>query len=360
MHDGIQSATDINNIIEAQFKSALERIYRRTRTDKKGPKDINLLGRVVPKKKGNNDPNQHRGKRNYRGSQKKKLDNRQLNKFAEAVEFVGKYHGKPISECVESLCDINDIEGLEKVLTRMLREPGYNNDWTHQTKTICEELKAELKPQFLRDLAHGNESFAELGRKYSISRARVTQLAAKLGIERRVRKEPSKEQVELVVKLFNNARTYKEVCDQTGLIKADVKRIFQKLPAKEKLQIRQAVKRRILKSNQKKQITEAARTDKTIKIECRDPEDTLENLLRHIKSVGNAGHSFKISVDPEDPESQDFYWDGDGSDHIGDIQVGTKEDKIIKEDTHTSEEKLSKDRCQNCGGLFGIDPCMCT
>jgi hypothetical protein len=60
---------------------------------------------------------------------------------------------------------------------------------------------------------------------------------------------------------------------------------------------------------------------KTITITCRDEEDSLESLIRHIQKAGNVGHSFSILVDPEGDEPKKFDWDGDGSDRIDDIQV---------------------------------------
>lgn len=60
---------------------------------------------------------------------------------------------------------------------------------------------------------------------------------------------------------------------------------------------------------------------KTITITCRDNEDSLVDLLKHIQSAGNVGHSFSIVVDPEGDGTKKHYWDGDGSDYIKDIKV---------------------------------------
>jgi hypothetical protein len=62
---------------------------------------------------------------------------------------------------------------------------------------------------------------------------------------------------------------------------------------------------------------------KTITITCRDVDNTLEELLKHIKSLGNTGHSFPIVVD----ESKKFEWDGDGADSIFKIEVSKPEKK---------------------------------
>ena len=55
---------------------------------------------------------------------------------------------------------------------------------------------------------------------------------------------------------------------------------------------------------------------KTITITCRDLDDTLENMLKYIKSNGNGGHSFNIDID-----GKKFDWDGDGSDAIFQIEI---------------------------------------
>jgi len=61
--------------------------------------------------------------------------------------------------------------------------------------------------------------------------------------------------------------------------------------------------------------------DKRITIECRDPENTIQELLEHLKSIGNMGHSFKVVVDPGDPgHMKEFYVDGDGPDYFYSIK----------------------------------------
>ncbi len=61
---------------------------------------------------------------------------------------------------------------------------------------------------------------------------------------------------------------------------------------------------------------------KKITIYARDQENSLEKLLNKIKYTGNIGHSFSIVVDPDSSDyKESFGWDGDGSDHIGKIQV---------------------------------------
>ena len=60
---------------------------------------------------------------------------------------------------------------------------------------------------------------------------------------------------------------------------------------------------------------------KIITITCRDQDNTLVDLLNHIKKAGNVGHSFSIIVDPEGDDTKKFGWDGDGSDYIKDIKT---------------------------------------
>jgi len=60
---------------------------------------------------------------------------------------------------------------------------------------------------------------------------------------------------------------------------------------------------------------------KTITVVCRDLDDTLEELLKYIKSVGNTGHTFNIVVDPDAKGGKKFEWDGDGSDAIFEIKT---------------------------------------
>lgn len=55
---------------------------------------------------------------------------------------------------------------------------------------------------------------------------------------------------------------------------------------------------------------------KTITITCKDIDNTLENMLKYVKSIGNMGHSFPIDVD-----GKKFEWDGDGADKIIDIKI---------------------------------------
>lgn len=53
-----------------------------------------------------------------------------------------------------------------------------------------------------------------------------------------------------------------------------------------------------------------------------DGDRSILNLLEYIQKVARWGHSFPVTVDPNDEEhKQDFYIDGDGWDHIHDITI---------------------------------------
>jgi len=61
--------------------------------------------------------------------------------------------------------------------------------------------------------------------------------------------------------------------------------------------------------------------------------ENLSKLIEHIKEVGNTGHSFTISCDPDDAEyKKDFGWDGDGDDKIDSIDVEITELEIVAGD----------------------------
>jgi len=65
---------------------------------------------------------------------------------------------------------------------------------------------------------------------------------------------------------------------------------------------------------------------KVITVTCRDYDDKLENLLNHIKDIGNVGHSFPIVIDEGSETEGKFGWDGDGADYIKEIKM-TYEDE---------------------------------
>ena len=69
--------------------------------------------------------------------------------------------------------------------------------------------------------------------------------------------------------------------------------------------------------------------EEKIYIECVDSENQLKQLITYLALNGNGGHSFTITVDPGDEREKKFYWDGDGSDRIIEMN-GEKIDKWFK------------------------------
>ena len=72
-----------------------------------------------------------------------------------------------------------------------------------------------------------------------------------------------------------------------------------------------------------------------------DIDDKILNMLEHIKSTANGGHSFDVVVDPNTDNEAKFYIDGDGMDRIIDIRVDTYDG--IKE-AKDVWEKIPKDK----------------
>lgn len=62
--------------------------------------------------------------------------------------------------------------------------------------------------------------------------------------------------------------------------------------------------------------------EKAISINCKGDKKPLAEMLKHMKSIGNIGHSFGIDLEPNGGKS--FGWDGDGSDSINKITVDGK------------------------------------
>jgi len=70
------------------------------------------------------------------------------------------------------------------------------------------------------------------------------------------------------------------------------------------------------------EIIKAKRKLKKIIIIASDIDNSLVNLLNHIKNIGNVGHSFEIIVDPDNSDTRlKTGWDGDGSDYIDKIEI---------------------------------------
>lgn len=56
-------------------------------------------------------------------------------------------------------------------------------------------------------------------------------------------------------------------------------------------------------------------------IELRDPDGSLEKLIRYIAESANGGHSYEVLVDVGNDGEKSFGIDGDGAFHIFDVKV---------------------------------------
>ncbi len=132
IEDGSITVDILNKFIqESLAKSAIERVHRRTRQPRSGPKGISMIGRVVPKKTGDSNPNKNRGSRNFRGSEKEKQDEwkrKHPEKFSEAIDFIINNNGKEIS-----LESVNDKKALKDVIAKLLiSDHKLSQDWLYK------------------------------------------------------------------------------------------------------------------------------------------------------------------------------------------------------------------------------------
>lgn len=89
-------------------------------------------------------------------------------------------------------------------------------------------------------------------------------------------------------------------------------------------------------------LLERGRTSKRLTVLCNDPDDSLEELIKHIGYAGRGGHSFSIVVDPgDDRYEKKFFFDGDGSDSIQDVlsQIAEALD-VSKDDVEKAAEAV--------------------
>lgn len=101
---GTVTEDDFNRLIEATDKSAKERIFRRTRDDNGAGRGKSMIGRVVPKKTGRNDPpEQGRGRRYASGTPAKKRQNEKQARKASSVHGALVREGHEANEALESL-----------------------------------------------------------------------------------------------------------------------------------------------------------------------------------------------------------------------------------------------------------------
>lgn len=70
-------------------------------------------------------------------------------------------------------------------------------------------------------------------------------------------------------------------------------------------------------------LQKAPREQSTVTVTCSQAgAQTLAGLIQKVKRLGNPGHSYEIHLDPDAGKEGDRHgWDGDGPDHIFDIQI---------------------------------------
>jgi|GEM_PF-778499 len=79
---------------------------------------------------------------------------------------------------------------------------------------------------------------------------------------------------------------------------------------------------------------------KRIVIECRDPDNSIQDLLEYLKKTAGGGHSFDVIVDPDNPDHEkQFGIDGDGADEIYSIQVEPSEKSRRRTTTQPKRRK---------------------
>lgn len=130
--EGTVTAADFNNLIEATDKSTRERVLRHSRTNNPEPGQASMAGRVVPKKRGRNDPpRQGRGRRFAAGTPAKERQNQKQREHharsvAESIAVLGRCHGAPVEKMAEAIkgADQDIIASLRAVASAFLRDRG--------------------------------------------------------------------------------------------------------------------------------------------------------------------------------------------------------------------------------------------
>jgi len=137
------TADDFNNLIrEAMETSIHKRIQRNMRPKKFGPRSRSP-GRKVDdvtdhEPSGHNDP---RSTSRGRSAQQKRVEYNKEHpeEFREAIEFLNVNRTKPLAEC--DVSDIRSKQALERLVTRLLREPGtaFDTEWLYGLKRMLSE-----------------------------------------------------------------------------------------------------------------------------------------------------------------------------------------------------------------------------
>lgn len=137
---------DFNQLInEAVPASTVDRVRRRTRRtptashidNKTGHQHLKLpkfQARTAPKRAPTNKraQMQHRGKAAHKRSART-----QKRQYAEALTFIKKYIGKPISECQPAMEALTDKLAMRRLLIGLLNRDNLNKEWLRQ---IYEQL----------------------------------------------------------------------------------------------------------------------------------------------------------------------------------------------------------------------------
>jgi hypothetical protein len=161
IEEGTVTVADFNNLIEATHpglpqvdeanaKSTIERVHRRTRLDKVEPRGHSMAGRVAPKHQGDNDPRQHRGKRNFRPGEQKKNNEEQKKRLAkESLDYLARNRGKAIVEDVQAI-DPEVRWTIRATISKMFLDSAYRD--AIQRHCLGESVESGFDDQWLYGL----------------------------------------------------------------------------------------------------------------------------------------------------------------------------------------------------------------
>ena len=118
-------------IFEGTPKSAIERVMRHARVA--GRTLERRIGPVV-RRSGDNDPRRTpKGRNNFRGEKKRRLDQEKRDhpeKYREAVEFINKNYGMPISEI-----SIENVDAAMVLINGLIRDNNsLDKSWLYEFK----------------------------------------------------------------------------------------------------------------------------------------------------------------------------------------------------------------------------------
>jgi len=93
----------------------------------------------------------------------------------------------------------------------------------------------------------------------------------------------------------------------------------------------------------KKDLKESIETKKFM-ILAKDPDGSLESIMKALQTRGNTGHSFSVEMDKDDDDGGEIFgWDGDGGAYIKSIEVETIDDKKKKNKEELDEDVKADD-----------------